>query len=55
MKTPTFILADVLESKSQARILSLNDADFAECALAHHSQKAEMIEIDYGASQLAFT
>lgn len=55
MKTPTFILANVLESESQARILSLNDADFAECPFAHHSQKAEMIEIDCGASQLALT
>ena len=43
----TFIFSDVFERKGQASVLALNDPDFAEGALAHDSQQAEVIEIDW--------
>ena len=43
----TFILADVFEGESEARVFALNDADFAESTLAHHAQEAEVVEVDW--------
>lgn len=43
----TFIFADVFEGKCQARVFTLNNANFAKGPLAHDSQKPEMIEIDW--------
>lgn len=44
----TFIFADVLQSKGQTCILSLDDPHFAKCAFAHHAQESEVVEVDYG-------
>jgi hypothetical protein len=43
----TLILSDVLEGKGQAGILSLDDADLAEGALADYTQQPEVVEVDW--------
>ena len=43
----TFILANVFEGKSQSRVLTFNNADFAESTLAHNSEEAEVVEVYY--------
>jgi hypothetical protein len=42
----TFILADILERKLVAIVLALHYAHLAKCALAHHSQQSEVVEVD---------
>lgn len=46
--TPTLILPDVLEGKSQAGVLALDDANLAEGSLADDAQQAEVIEVHCG-------
>jgi hypothetical protein len=43
---PTFVFSYVLESKCEARILSLDNAHFAERALSDNAQQAEVVEVD---------
>ena len=43
----TFILAYIFESKSQPRVLPLNNANLAKSPLSHHSQESKMVEVDY--------
>jgi len=42
----TFIFPDILESKGQACIFPLDDPHLPEGTLSHHSQEAEMVEVD---------
>lgn len=41
----TFVFPYVLERKRKARVFPLNDAHLAECALAHNTQQAEVVEV----------
>lgn len=41
----TFIFPYVLEGECEARVLSLDDADLTEGALAYDAQQAEVIEV----------
>lgn len=49
----TFLFSNILEGKGQTGVLPLNNADLSKRALTHHSQEAEMVQVDYNIERSA--